>query len=199
MSLLEKIYNKLLMITPGSDVFSMQTLLLCFYVIALLLAIYRANKNRERLTDFLTIVTACVKYGLTAVLVETFLNFTRLKDHPQVNAQMLYLYLFFINVIFVIILFYLHIKLSYVFGRLYQTVRRIFLFHGFLHLAIWLKLYVLNIQIEYEFLNYAYSFLVLYFSITLAIAMIKPKILNNFIVENIIAPSSALLTIKKDT
>lgn len=181
------------MITPGSDVFSMQTLLLCFYVAALLLAIYRANKNREKLTDFLTILTACVKYGLTAVLVEIFLNFTRLKDHPQVNAQMLYLYLFFINIIFVIILFYIHIKLSYVFGCLYQAVRRIFLIHGFLHLAIWFKLYVLNLQTEYEALNYAYSFLVLYFSITLAIAMIKPKVLNNKLLGNAIAPSGETL------
>lgn len=187
----EKIYNKLLIITPGSDVFSLQTLLLCFYVLALVLAIYRANKNNERLTDFITILTACIKYGITAVLVETFLDFIRLKNHTAHEAQMLYLYLFFINIFFVAILFYIHIKLSYVFGLLYQVVSRIFLFHGSLHLALWIKLYVFRLQAEFEILNYIYSFSVLYFSIALAIAMLHPRILNNSIIENILAPSSS--------
>lgn len=189
----EKIYNKLLIITPGSDVFSLQTLLLCFYVLALILAIYRANKNNERLTDFITILTACIKYGMTAVLVETFLDFIRLQNHTAHEAQMVYLYLFFINIFFVAILFYIHIKLSYVFGLLYQVVSRIFLFHGFLHLALWIKLYVLRLQAEFEIFNYIYSFSVLYFSISLAIAMLKPKMLGNSIIENILAPSSRLI------
>lgn len=199
METINNIYQKLLIITPGSDVFSLQTLLLSLYVIALVFSMNRAHKNNERVTDFLSTATATIKYGFTAVLVEQFLEYAR---HPENSTsafgstQNVYLYLFFINIIFVFIHFLIHLKLSFVFDRLYVVVKNIFYWHGFLHLLLWLKLVVFNLQTELAILNYAYSGLVIYFNITLFIAMIKPRILDKKLIENLLAPNLPQLLIR---
>lgn len=188
MKTLHNIYEKLLIITPGSEVFSLQTLLLSLYVIALVFSMNRAHKDRERVTDFLSTATATVKYGFTAVLVEQFLENARNSDSFG-SIQNIYLYLFFINIAFVLIHLLLHIKLSFIFGRLYSVVKNIFILHGLLHLALWFKLVVFDLQTELAILNYSYSALVIYFNITLFIAMIKPSILQSRLIENILAPN----------
>lgn len=46
------------------------------------------------------------------------------------------------------------------------------------HFVIWVKFVALNIQVEHAYLHYVYSLIVLYISITLAIAMLFPYILK---------------------
>ncbi|KZN63313.1 hypothetical protein N478_03425 [Pseudoalteromonas luteoviolacea S4060-1] len=191
MDTIQKIYQKVLVITPGSDVFSLQILLLSLYVIALVFSMSRAHKDQERITDFLSTITATVKYALTAVLVETFLEYARHPDNINndfASIQNIYLYLFFINLLFVFFHYQIHLRFSFVYGRLYQVVKRIFLWHGFLHLIIWFKLVVFDIQNGLAIIDYAYSFLVVYLNITLFVAMIKPSLLKKFYIELILAP-----------
>ncbi|MAD89032.1 MAG: hypothetical protein CMK64_04965 [Pseudoalteromonas sp.] len=194
MDTIQSIYQTLLVITPGSDVFSLQILLLSLYVIALVFSMARAHKDQERITDFLSTITATIKYALTAILVEIFLEYARHPDNISNNfasIQNIYLYLFFINIAFVFIHYQIHLRFSFVYGRLYQVVKRVFLWHGFLHLMIWFKFVVFNIQEDLLFIEHFYSFFVVYLNITLFIAMIKPSLLKRFYLELILAPMYA--------
>jgi len=174
---IQNLYNNLLVATEDHRVISLQAIIATMYVLALASSLYRALKNREHFSDFLSIASVVVKYALTSLLMEYVLIF--IAENKSIgNTQHIYLVASLINVLSIYFLYYLHTKLSYKFGNLFFCVIKLTTLLSFAHLILWLKLVVLNIQAEHAYVHYIYSFIVLYVSIALAIVMLFPRLLK---------------------
>ncbi|MFK3873056.1 hypothetical protein [Pseudoalteromonas rhizosphaerae] len=174
---LSDLYNNLLVATAEHKVFSLQVMISLCYLLALALSIYRANRNKELFSDFLSIAVVVTKYMLTTLLMEKVLMFVANSGRSDL-AQNVYLALSSASVLSMFVLYYLHTRFSYKYGDLFFCVMKLSAVLAIAHFVIWVKFVVLNIQVEHEYLHYMYSFIVLYVSIVLAIAMLFPYILR---------------------
>ncbi len=173
---LSELYSELLVARSTHQVFSWQSVVAFSYFSALLLSIYRTHFNKERFSDFLSISVVVVKYLLTSLLMERVLVYIDETGNWE-SAQNVYLALFALNALSMLILYFLHTRLSYKFGVLFFTVMKLTAIIALGHIVIWLKFVVLDIQEPYPFFHYVYSFMNLSLNIMLAIAMLFPNIL----------------------
>lgn len=171
------LYNKLMVASDHHDVFSIQVVISLTYLLALTLSIYRAVKNKELLSDFLSISVVVSKYMLTTLMMEHILIFIH-ENQNVGNVQNIYLAVAAFNILGLFILYRLHTRFSYKYGELFFTVVRLTLLLSFAHLILWVKFVVLDIQEGFAVLHYLYSFTVLYISCVLGVVMLFPKILN---------------------
>lgn len=171
------LYNKLMVASDHHDVFSIQVVISLTCLLALTLSIYRAVKNKELLSDFLSISVVVSKYMLTTLMMEHILIFIH-ENQNVGNAQNVYLALCAFSLLSLFILYRLHTRFSYKYGELFFTVVRLTLVLSVAHLILWVKFVVLDIQEGFAVLHYLYSFTVLYISGVLGVVMLFPKILN---------------------
>ena len=70
-----ELYNKALLVSENREVFSYQVLISLSYLLALILSMVRAVKDKELFSDFLTIAVVVTKYMLTTLLMEYALTY----------------------------------------------------------------------------------------------------------------------------
>lgn len=171
------LYNEFMFASETRNAFSLQVVISLSYLLALCLSIFRAFKNKELLSDFLSIAVVVSKYMLTTLMMEHILIFIQ-ENHQVGNAQNVYLALCAFSLLSLFILYRLHTRFSYKYGELFFTVVRLTLVLSVAHLILWVKFVVLDIQEGFAVLHYLYSFTVLYISFVLGVVMLFPKILN---------------------
>ena len=177
MELLEALYTKWLVIKPYTSVLSSQSIIAVAFLIALINSIRKALAQKEQLSNFITIACVCANYLLTALLMEYTIDYVQ-NNSSAASAQNVYIGFIIANALTLLIMYKVHVKLSYVFSPLFFAVVKLFIILSAFHLLLWVKLVVLNIQQSYPQIHYIYSFMVLYISFALAISMIFPYILN---------------------
>lgn len=163
--------------SESRDAFSLQVVISLLYLCALVLSVFRAVKNRELFSDFLSIGVVVTKYLLTSLLMEKVLLYIH-ESHAVDNAQNVYLALSLFNCLSLWLLYLLHRKFSYKFGLLFFCVIKLTIIIAIAHLILWFKFVVLDIQADHAYIHYIYSFIVLYISIALAIVMLFPSLLK---------------------
>lgn len=174
---LADLYNEFMVASETREAFSYQVMISLAYLLALALSIYRAHKNKELFSDFLSIAVVVTKYMLTTLLMEHVLMFIHNNDDVG-NAQNIYLALSLLSVLSIYVLYKLHTRFSYQYGDLFFCVVKMSAALVLAHFFLWFKLVVLDIQHEFAWVHYVYSLIVLYISIALAIAMLFPDILR---------------------
>ncbi|RJF37055.1 hypothetical protein [Pseudoalteromonas gelatinilytica] len=177
MQYLVELYNELLVATAVHKVFSVQVIIAISYAVALVLSFYRALRNRELFSDFLSIAVVVFKYQLTSLLMEKVLIYVQETGESGI-AQNVYLSVAGINLLSLYILYKLHQRFSYKYGELFLSVFKLTIVVTIAHLIVWVKFVVLNIQEEHAYIHYMYSFIVLYISIVLAVVMLFPGLLK---------------------
>ncbi len=177
MQYLVDLYNELLVATAVHEVFSIQVIIALCYAIALILSLYRAHKNNELFTDFLSIAVVVFKYQITSLLMEKVLLYVQETGDSGI-AQNVYLSVAGINILSLYILYKLHDRFSYKYGELFFSVFKLTSVVTVAHLIVWFKFVVLNVQEEHAYIHYIYSFVVLYISIALAVVMLFPSLLK---------------------
>ncbi|WP_199525286.1 hypothetical protein [Pseudoalteromonas sp. bablab_jr011] len=174
---IQNLYKELMVATESHQVISLQAIIAVMYVLAFALSLYRALKNSEHFSDFLSIATVVVKYALTSLLMEYVLIF--IAENQNIgNTQNIYLVASLINLLSIYFLYYLHTKLSFNFGQLFLCVVKLTIVLSMSHFILWFKFVVLDIQAEHAYIHYIYSFVVLYISIALAVVMLFPSLLK---------------------
>ncbi|AXV65535.1 hypothetical protein D0907_09755 [Pseudoalteromonas lipolytica] len=174
---LADLYNKALLVSENREVFSYQVLISLSYLLALVLSMLRALKDKELFSDFLTIAVVVTKYMITTLLMEYALTYIE-ENHAVDNVQNVYLSLSVTSFLSMYILVKLHEKLSYKFGLLFFCVLKLTIIIALSHFILWFKFVVLDIQAEHAYIHYIYSFVVLYISIALAVVMLFPSLLK---------------------
>lgn len=174
---LADLYNKFMFASETRQAFSLQVMISLAYLSALGLSMYRAHKNRELFSDFLSIAVVVTKYMLTTLLMEHVLMFIQ-SNHAVGNAQNIYLAVSAISIFSMYVLYKLHTRFSYQYGDLFFCVMKLSAVLAIAHFIIWFKFVVLDIQHEWAWVHYMYSLIVLYISIALAVAMLFPYILK---------------------
>ena len=174
---LTDLYNDFMFASESRDAFSLQVLISIAYLLALALSIYRAHKNRELFSDFLSIAVVVTKYMLTTLLMEHVLMYIQ-SSHAVGNAQNVYLALCSFSLLSMYVLYKLHTRFSYQYGNLFFCVMKLSTLLAVAHFVIWFKFVVLDIQSAHAWVHYLYSSTVLYISIALAIAMLFPDVLR---------------------
>lgn len=177
MEFLTSIYENLLLLKPKKEMFSIQTVYAAMFVLAFILSIYKASKNRELFTNFITIACICFNYLLSAWLVQLIYNYAENNENIALT-QHTYLAVIVLNFATWYLAYRMHLKQAFVFGELYIAVRRLLLILSLCHFLIWIKLVALKIQVEYAELNYAYTVMVNYISLSLGFIMMFPSILK---------------------
>ena len=171
------LYNEFMFASESRDAFSLQVIISLMYLVALVLSVYRAVKNKELFSDFLSIAVVVTKYLITSLLMEKVLLYIH-ESHAVNNAQNVYLALCLFNLLSIWLLYILHVKLSYKFGLLFFCVLKLTIIIALSHFILWFKFVVLDIQAEHAYIHYIYSFVVLYISIALAVVMLFPNLLK---------------------
>lgn len=174
---LADIYSEFMVASESRDAFSYQVIISIAYLLALILSMYRAHKNKELFSDFLSISVVVTKYMLTTLLMEHVLMYIQ-SNHTVGNAQNVYLALSFISLLSMFALYKLHTRFSYQYGALFFCVMKLSALLALAHFVLWFKFVVLDLQHEHAWVHYVYSSTVLYISIALAIAMLFPSILR---------------------
>ncbi|MEQ5874761.1 hypothetical protein J3455_09345 [Pseudoalteromonas sp. NFXS39] len=174
---LAELYNKALLVSENREVFSYQVLISLSYLLALILSMVRAVKDKELFSDFLTIAVVVTKYMLTTLLMEYALTYIQ-ENHAVDNVQNVYLALSATSLFSMYVLAKLHKKFSYKFGLLFFCVFKLTIVIAIAHFVLWFKFVVLDIQAEHAYIHYMYSFIVLYISIALAVVMLFPGLLK---------------------
>jgi len=174
---LAELYNKALLVSENREVFSYQVLISLSYLLALILSMIRAVKDKELFSDFLTIAVVVTKYMLTTLLMEYALTYIQ-ENHAVDNVQNVYLGLSATSLFSMYVLAKLHEKFSYKFGLLFFCVIKLTVVLSIAHFILWFKFVVLDIQAEHAYIHYMYSFIVLYISIVLAVVMLFPGLLK---------------------
>ncbi|MGJ8482992.1 hypothetical protein ACSFVZ_03085 [Pseudoalteromonas sp. SYSU M81236] len=177
MQYLVDLYNEMLVATSVHTVFSVQVIIAICYAIALVLSLYRALRNRELFSDFLSIAVVVFKYQITSLLMEKVLIYVQNTGESGI-AQNVYLSIAGINLLSLYILYKLHQRFSYKYGELFFSVFKLTIVVTIAHLIVWFKFVILNVQEEHAYIHYIYSFIVLYISFTLAIVMLFPGLLK---------------------
>lgn len=172
-----ELYNEFMFASETRDAFSLQVVISLLYLFALVLSVFRAIKNRELFSDFLSIGVVVTKYLLTSLLMEKVLLYIH-NSHAVENAQNVYLALCLFNLLSLWLLYLLHKKFSYKFGLLFFCVIKLTVVISIAHFILWFKFVVLDIQAEHAYIHYMYSFIVLYISIVLAVVMLFPGLLK---------------------
>lgn len=172
-----ELYNEFMFASETRDAFSLQVVISLLYLFALVLSVFRAIKNRELFSDFLSIGVVVTKYLLTSLLMEKVLLYIH-NSHAVENAQNVYLALCLFNLLSLWLLYLLHKKFSYKFGLLFFCVIKLTVVLSIAHFILWFKFVVLDIQAEHAYIHYMYSFIVLYISIVLAVVMLFPGLLK---------------------
>ena len=172
-----ELYNEFMFASETRDAFSLQVVISLLYLFALVLSVFRAIKNRELFSDFLSIGVVVTKYLLTSLLMEKVLLYIH-NSHAVENAQNVYLALCLFNLLSLWLLYLLHKKFSYKFGLLFFCVIKLTVVLSIAHFILWFKFVVLDIQAEHAYIHYMYSFIVLYISIDLAVVMLFPGLLK---------------------
>jgi len=172
-----ELYNEFMFASETRDAFSLQVVISLLYLFALVLSVFRAIKNRELFSDFLSIGVVVTKYLLTSLLMEKVLLYIH-NSHAVENAQNVYLALCLFNLLSLWLLYLLHKKFSYKFGLLFFCVIKLTVVLSIAHFILWFKFVVLDIQAEHAYIHYMYSFIVLYISIVLAVVMLFPDLLK---------------------
>lgn len=172
-----ELYNEFMFASETRDAFSLQVVISLLYLFALVLSVFRAIKNRELFSDFLSIGVVVTKYILTSLLMEKVLLYIH-NSHAVENAQNVYLALCLFNLLSLWLLYLLHKKFSYKFGLLFFCVIKLTVVLSIAHFILWFKFVVLDIQAEHAYIHYMYSFIVLYISIVLAVVMLFPGLLK---------------------
>ena len=172
-----ELYNEFMFASETRDAFSLQVVISLLYLFALVLSVFRAIKNRELFSDFLSIGVVVTKYLLTSLLMEKVLLYIH-NSHAVENAQNVYLALCLFNLLSLWLLYLLHKKFSYKFGLLFFCVIKLTVVLSIAHFILWFKFVVLDIQTEHAYIHYMYSFIVLYISIVLAVVMLFPGLLK---------------------
>ncbi|GGE87501.1 hypothetical protein [Pseudoalteromonas gelatinilytica] len=172
-----ELYNEFMFASETRDAFSLQVVISLLYLCALVLSVFRAIKNRELFSDFLSIGVVVTKYLLTSLLMEKVLLYIH-NSHAVENAQNVYLALCLFNLLSLWFLYLLHQKFSYKFGLLFFCVIKLTVGLSVAHFILWFKFVVLDIQAEHAYIHYMYSFIVLYISIVLAVVMLFPGLLK---------------------
>ena len=172
-----ELYNEFMFASESRDAFSLQVVISLLYLFALVLSVFRAIKNRELFSDFLSIGVVVTKYILTSLLMEKVLLYIH-NSHAVENAQNVYLALCLFNLLSLWLLYLLHKKFSYKFGLLFFCVIKLTVVISIAHFILWFKFVVLDIQAEHAYIHYMYSFIVLYISIVLAVVMLFPGLLK---------------------
>ena len=172
-----ELYNEFMFASETRDAFSLQVVISLLYLFALVLSVFRAIKNRELFSDFLSIGVVVTKYLLTSLLMEKVLLYIH-NSHAVENAQNVYLALCLFNLLSLWLLYLLHKKFSYKFGLLFFCVIKLTIGLSIAHFILWFKFVVLDIQAEHAYIHYMYSFIVLYISIVLAVVMLFPGLLK---------------------
>ena len=172
-----ELYNEFMFASESRDAFSLQVVISLLYLFALVLSVFRAIKNRELFSDFLSIGVVVTKYILTSLLMEKVLLYIH-NSHAVENAQNVYLALCLFNLLSLWLLYLLHKKFSYKFGLLFFCVIKLTVVLSIAHFILWFKFVVLDIQTEHAYIHYMYSFIVLYISIVLAVVMLFPGLLK---------------------
>lgn len=172
-----ELYNEFMFASETRDAFSLQVVISLLYLCALVLSVFRAIKNRELFSDFLSIGVVVTKYLLTSLLMEKVLLYIH-NSHAVENAQNVYLALCLFNLLSLWFLYLLHQKFSYKFGLLFFCVIKLTVVISIAHFILWFKFVVLDIQAEHAYIHYMYSFIVLYISIVLAVVMLFPGLLK---------------------
>ncbi|WP_348708784.1 hypothetical protein [uncultured Pseudoalteromonas sp.] len=187
-----ELYNEFMFASETRDAFSLQVVISLLYLCALVLSVFRAIKNRELFSDFLSIGVVVTKYLLTSLLMEKVLLYIH-NSHAVENAQNVYLALSLFNLLSLWFLYLLHKNFSYKFGLLFFCVFKLTIVIAIAHFVLWFKFVVLDIQAEHAYIHYMYSFIVLYISIALAVVMLFPSLLKTRL-KLLLSPSWPLRT-----
>ena len=177
MDLFTEIYNKLLVTQDTSDFLSPQTLIANFYIIALLISMYKAKKRREQLTNFIAITSVCVQYMLCAGLMQISINYALSGGNIGI-AQFAYIGLVIIAILSFYIAYKAHLRYAFGFGQLFIVSNKLIALMCLGHIVIWVKLAVFKIY-DVLWLDVFYSTYVLALSFVLAVIMLAPKFLNS--------------------
>lgn len=171
------LYNKIMVASGDHAVFSIQVIISLAYLLALFLSVFRAFKDKELLSDFLSIAVVVSKYMLTTLMMEHILLYIQQNNRVD-NAQNVYLGLSSFSALSLFVLYRLHVRFSYKYGALFFAVVRLTLLLCLAHFILWFKFVVLNIQEGFALVHYLYSFTVLYISIVLGVVMLFPNLLR---------------------
>lgn len=177
MEYLNFLYQKLLLLKPNQDGFSLQSLYAVMFIMAFILSMHKASKQRELFTNFIVIACICFNFLISAWMVQLAVDYAS-KSNNVANAQHIYLGFIILNGLTWSLMHSLHLRFAFIFGELYSSVNRILMLMSIVHFFLWLKLVPMNLQMEYVEIHYAYSFIISYLSLALGFIMMFPNTLK---------------------
>jgi len=141
------------------------------------LAMIRYNKNKETLSNLLTISVVSAIFLISAFEMELAMEYIR-EHHSKGSLRNILMVFASQSILGVIVLYKLHTRKAYDIGSLFFHLSAIQITFAVMHTLLWIKLVVPDWNQAYLTSHAIYSALSLYLTATIQIACLFPKIIN---------------------
>lgn len=141
------------------------------------LAMIRYNKNKETLSNLLTISVVSAVFIISAFEMELAMEYIR-EHHDKGSLRNILMVFASQSILSVMILYKLHTRKAYDIGPLFFHLSAIQIVFAIMHTLLWIKLNIPAWNQAFLVSHAAYSAFSLYLTATIQIACIFPKLIN---------------------